>query len=255
MRGVEALVRAVRAELLALVGAVQFLTVLPLRRSWALTAADFGRAAAYYPAVGLALGALLRALGAFAGAVWPRPLAQAVLLAAWVGLTGALHLDGFLDLCDGLFGGRDAAARLRIMRDERLGAFAFAGGSLLLLLKLSALSAEPAGRGVLLAPALGRSAMVLAIVSFPYARKEGLGLAVKLGTSWERAGVAALTGLGASLLALGWLGLLAFALAVILALALGRWLQAKLGGLTGDCYGAICEVVELAVLLFAAAVA
>ena len=63
------------------------------------------------------------------------------MLAAWVVLTGALHLDGFLDAADGLLGGFTPERRLEIMRDERRGAYALAGGILLMLLQYSTLNA------------------------------------------------------------------------------------------------------------------
>src|SRR5205807_1735228 len=91
------------------------------------------------------------------GLVWPPGISAALVLLAWVLATGALHLDGFLDSCDGLFGAQLPEKRLRIMMDERVGAFAVVGASLLLLIKYLALSGiEERLSAYLLAPALGR---------------------------------------------------------------------------------------------------
>ncbi|NCA91441.1 MAG: adenosylcobinamide-GDP ribazoletransferase, partial [Gammaproteobacteria bacterium] len=90
--------------------ALQFLTRLPVRLTGELSAADLGRSLLYYPLVGLLLGGLLVAGGwLLAGGglltgVAP-VLAAALVLSLWVGLTGALHLDGLADMIDAWAGG------------------------------------------------------------------------------------------------------------------------------------------------------
>ena len=122
-----------------------------------------------------------------------RRVTAALVLAAWVLGTGALHLDGFLDSCDGLFGGHTPEARLRIIRDERAGAFAVIGGILLLLLKYAALAGNPDPLAALVvAPVLGRWGMAVAVVCFPYGRAEGLGRAMKDHAGWPQAVFASL---------------------------------------------------------------
>src|SRR3990172_5460697 len=143
--------------------ALNFLTALRLPGAASAGARQLGGAVGFFPLVGL--------------------LVAALLLSLWILLSGALHLDGFLDACDGLFGGRSPEQRLHIMRDEAIGAFAFAGGAILLLLKFTALQ-ETAPAALLLAPTLGRWAMALCIVAFPYARPEGLGSAMKAHAGW-----------------------------------------------------------------------
>ena len=64
------------------------------------------------------------------------------MLTLWIVLTGALHMDGFLDTCDGLLGGSNSVKRMEIMRDERVGAYALSGGALLLLIKFSTLAID-----------------------------------------------------------------------------------------------------------------
>ena len=106
--------------------------------------------------------------------VFPGSVAAALVLVAWVALTGALHLDGFLDACDGLLGGGTPEERLRIMRDERVGAFALAGGILLLLVKYSALAAVPGAPPHWCLPALWALGDDAAVVIFPVcARRRG----------------------------------------------------------------------------------
>ena len=120
----------------------------------------------------------------------------ALLLTLWIVLTGALHLDGFLDTCDGLLGGSDPGKRMEIMRDERVGAYALSGGALLLLIKFSTLASFGARvDALLLAPVLGRWAMTLALTSFPYARSEGLGREMKNYAGRRQAAIASIIGL------------------------------------------------------------
>ena len=95
--------------------ALQFLTVVPpvVRRPF--TSAELGRAVGWFAFVGLILGAFLAGADLALSLVLPRSVTAAVILVLWVLVTGALHLDGLLDSCDGLFGGRTPEARLRIM--------------------------------------------------------------------------------------------------------------------------------------------
>ena len=165
--------------------------------------------------------------------------------------SGALHLDGFLDACDGLLGGQTPQARLEIMKDERVGAFALAGGILLLLMKYSALAGiEGISPALILAPVLSRWAMAAAIFAFPYARPEGLGKAMKDHTTMRQVLVATLFATGISVFILGWPGLAAAGLALLVMLGAARITLRRIPGLTGDLYGAINELVEAAVLLF-----
>ena len=127
----------------AFLTAVQFLLVSPAFIKRPFTAQELGAAVGFYPLVGLILGGVLLAADYGLSFFMPPLVRAALVLALWVILTGALHLDGFLDACDGLFGGYSPETRLEIMRDERVGAFALAGGALLLLLKFSTLSAIP----------------------------------------------------------------------------------------------------------------
>jgi len=242
-----------RAVLAPPVLAVQFLTVVPLPLSVPAAPADLGRALGLFPLIGAALGLALAGLDAALRLALPPAVAGVLVVAAGALLTGGLHLDGLMDSADGVFGGRTPVRRLEIMRDSRVGSFGVLAGVFQVLLKVTALAALGAGvRGQALIAALvaGRLALVLAVWLFPYARPDGLGAGFKAGV--RPAGVAAavaLAVLGCGL-ALGPAGLLLLAAAGGVAALAGRWLAARLGGgLTGDTYGALCEVAEVAVLL------
>jgi adenosylcobinamide-GDP ribazoletransferase len=229
--------------------AFTFLTIVPLGQ---LPERPPGHAFAYFPLVGLAIGGLLLLLHSLS----PSELRPWVLLLAWVVITGGLHLDGLGDSCDGLLAHTSAELRLSIMKDPRAGNWAVIGLIVVLLGKLTALAHAPAW-AILAAPVWGRWAMVLAALAFPYGRpgahslgayfREGLGRAQWVGATafaFLSLGLLALSGL------IDPLALLGAPLALLLALGGGRWAARRLGGgLTGDVYGAICELTELVMLV------
>jgi adenosylcobinamide-GDP ribazoletransferase len=244
---------AVGEWLTPLAAAVQFLTLAPplVRRPFTLV--ELGRSVGWFSLVGLLIGGLLAGLDWCLAWAFPPGVTAALVLAAWVLCTGALHLDGFLDTCDGLFGDQTPEARLRIMRDERAGAFAVIGGVLLLLLKYAALAGNPERlAGLLIAPVVGRWGMTLAVVAFPYGRAEGLGRAMKDHAGWPQillASVVAVAVVGGIAVATGWRAFLTLPLAGVMTWSVGRFARRRLPGLTGDIYGALCELLEVMVLL------
>lgn len=229
--------------------ALQFLSSLPVTLPGMPTAEQNGRSLLFYPLVGLLFGVLLWGLDALLQGSQPL-LHAALLLAAWVCLSGGLHLDGLADSADAWLGGfGDRERTLSIMKDPRSGPIAVVTLVLVLLLKFCALLAlVEAGQGVLLilAPVIGRAAMLALFLDTPYVRRGGLGQALKDHLPRPAAGwVLAGTALGCLLLG-GWLPLLVAALAFF---ALRRSMLRRLGGTTGDTAGALLELLELAVVL------
>ena len=237
-----------------ILAAVQFLTVAPPLVRRPFTAQELGGSVGWFPLIGVLLGGFLAALDWLLALAFPSGVTAALVLAAWVLCTGALHLDGFLDSCDGLFGGQTPESRLRIMRDERAGAFAVIGGVLLLLLKYAALAGLSDRLTVLIvAPVVGRWGMALAVVCFPYGRDEGLGRAMKDHAGWQQVVLASFVVVavivGATFTADHWRAPLALLLAGVGTWAVALFVLRRLPGLTGDIYGALCELLEVVVLL------
>jgi adenosylcobinamide-GDP ribazoletransferase len=229
--------------------ATGFLTVLPVAGT---QTGSMSPARAYFPLVGLVLGGLLAGLDLAAGQVLPPAVVGALLLAALLVLTRALHTEGFLDTCDGLLGGHDRESRLSILRDSHVGAFAVVGGISLLLLKWTLLLGIPESERIgllILFPCLSRFAMVAAMAVYPYARTQGLGSSFKVGANWRQLAFALVTAAVAAALLLGLGGLLLLTISTGVALGLGLWFRRLLGGMTGDTYGATNEVAEVTVLL------
>lgn len=244
-----------RLLLFSFLTALHFLTTLPIPLWREIQGEDIARSVRYFPLVGVILGGILALLAALLGGwLGLSPLAVAVLLViAHLMLTGALHFDGFLDSCDGLFGYRTPERRLEIMRDSRVGSFAVAGGWALLSLKFVGITQLPPDlltRGLLIAPLLGRWALVLAVVIFPYGRESGLGLVYKQYNTKRELALAAVGVVLLSGLILQWVGLFLLLAASVLAWLIGRWVMTKLpAGLTGDSYGAIAELTEAVIWL------
>lgn len=247
----------------ALLAAVRFLTTLPVPGAPGLRDADWGQTTAWYPAVGVLLGAILAGLDWGLRWIWPGGVAAALLLVTWVVLTGALHLDGFVDCCDALLVPVSRDRRLEILRDVHVGAFGLVGGALLLLTKYAALAALPDMMrlpALLLIPTLGRWGMAGALLLYPYARAgPGLGRRAKAGAGRRQLIVATITALLVTALAwwsgLGWVAPLLLLLAALAVFVTAQWIQAKIGGLTGDACGALCELVETVSLVALAALA
>lgn len=229
--------------------AIAFLTLFPV-------APDgdhrMGPARAYFPLVGLALGAVLAGLDSVARHVMPAPVVGTLLVTALMMMTRALHTEGFLDACDALFGGFSTAKRLEILRDSHVGAYAVVGGICLLLLKWTLLTDMPEGLRpalLLLFPCLSRCGMLTTMAAFPYVRQQGTGTSFQAGARGRQIAFGVATAAAAGVLLQGVAGLVLLATTLIFSLALGRWMTRLLGGMTGDTYGAVNEVAEVIVLL------
>lgn len=231
--------------------ALQFLTRLPVRLPGVPTPAETGRSLLWYPFVGLLIGGLLLFGYALTSSV-AVSLQAALLLAAWVWLSGGLHLDGLADTADAWVGGYgDRERTLEIMKDPACGPIGVISLVLLLLLKWAALVALlEAGQWVvlLLAPWLGRWVLPLLLLTTSYVRPGGMGQ--MLSDHMPRRSLPALLALHAlAMLLCGWTGLLGVLVAILVWTVVRHYLRERLGGTTGDTAGALVELVEMSVLL------
>lgn len=249
--------------------AIGFLTILPMGSGRTPQGAGLASARGWFPTVGLLIGTALAALevsfrwihtvGSPGGpmAASAQVLLGAVVATALVIMTRALHLDGFMDTCDALLGGTSPGHRRRILKDPHVGAFAVAGAGCLILTKTAAISALPWQSRpwtLILVPCLSRGAMLLVMEWFPYVGGGGLGSRF-LRNRGRGQMVFGLTVTGvAGLVLVGPWSLAMLALAAMVGWSVGAWATRLMGGVTGDVYGAVNEVVEAAALLFAALV-
>ncbi|HWR40047.1 MAG TPA: adenosylcobinamide-GDP ribazoletransferase [Patescibacteria group bacterium] len=230
---------------------LQFLTRLRLVRQDDWSPAGFGRSVKFFPLVGAVIGLVLAGTGWLGANLLPPHVLGAVLVLAWVMVTGGLHCDGLMDTMDGVFSGRDRERMLEIMKDSRVGANGVVAFVLTYLLKWSLLVDLPVPMlvpALFTAPVAARMAMVMAISAFAYARPDGMGKAFAVYAGRPTQIFAVLS--AALLLApLGWPAVAGGVSAALFALLFGRYVSCRLGGLTGDVYGAVAELSEVVVLV------
>ncbi|HEY0212287.1 MAG TPA: adenosylcobinamide-GDP ribazoletransferase [Paenirhodobacter sp.] len=236
----------IRTVLAQLQLAVMLLTRLPAGRL-PDPVPQIGAAAWAFPLAGLGPGLIGAGVMAAALAMGLAPgLAAGLALAAQVAVTGALHEDGLADFADGVWGGRDRAGRLAIMRDSRIGSFGAVALILATGLRWQALAvlADPV---VMVAVAVASRVAPVALMAWlPPARAEGLGHSAR-GGGLAGLGLALLFGAGAMIFLPG--GTMALAVAVAAVTGLGALARARLGGQTGDVLGTGQQVAEITLLL------
>ena len=232
--------------------ALQFLTRLPTPAQGEIDARQLGYSLAWYPLVGLLLGAILWGAALLLQGQ-DSLLGAAILLALWVALTGALHLDGLADSFDAWVGGLgDRERTLAIMKDPASGPVGVTALVLLLLLKFAALAALLRGGemlALLVVAPLARSGVALLFISTPYVRAGGLGEALAHHAPPGVVLFGALAVAGLAVLGLGWTGVAVLLAAGLLWVWLRRAVMERLGGFTGDIAGALLELLECAALL------
>jgi len=238
--------------------AFQFLTIIPLPFTvrWR-DEREIGRAMSVFPLVGLALGGLLTALDLLLTPQLPAGIVAALLLLTLTAVTGALHLDGVADVCDGLAARGDRERFLAVMKDSRTGAVGVVGLVILLLLKWQAIASLPTGvrwQALLLAPTLGRLAMVAVAANARRARTDGLGAACVAGAGWIQLTLAMMIAGVSALVLLGRPGAGALAIALVTAYGIRTWSHHRLGGVTGDIIGCAGELSETLCLVLTTAV-
>lgn len=264
-----------------ILAAFQFLSRFPVRAELDFEGGLLRRSVKYYPLVGFAIGLAVWAAAILASMVMPPLPAAVITLLVWVWLTGGLHLDGFMDSADALLSYRTREKMLEIMKDSRVGAMGVLACVLWLLLKVSLIysllahyDAGPLGIGLLTAPIWSRAFMAYAMRFWPKAREGGglaghfLGLGKKDITL--TALISVLLTMGSLLLVvlsfyivpagerivIHWLSYIIYlvvhpVMAWVAGSIIAGRMSSKLGGLTGDTYGALNEILETGLLLVA----
>ncbi|MFC6331053.1 adenosylcobinamide-GDP ribazoletransferase [Paenibacillus septentrionalis] len=253
---------------LACIAAFQFLTRIPIPIEVSFDKQTLQRSVLFFPVVGVVLGVIVSGMAALLAYVAPPSIAAVLTLALWVFLTGGLHLDGLMDTADGVLSGRSREQMLDIMKDSRVGAFGVLAACFVLLLKFAGLQylfqqhIEQQLSITWLLLAIGAATtwsrwwMVISISSWKPARPSGLGELFN-GVKLNHVSIATAISLFIYLMALMiyvsttggnlyyvWLSLLIPVCTAIVGWLIAKWLKRKLGGLTGDTYGAMNEIVE-----------
>jgi adenosylcobinamide-GDP ribazoletransferase len=233
-----------------LLGAVQFLTRVPVRTK---TAVPHDRVVPWMPLVGALIGASIGGIAVGLGRLVPPAVAAMGAIAVGLLITGAFHEDGLADTADAFGGGASRERRLEILKDSRHGTYGVAAlcTSIVLRWVSAATIASSAAlfAGFVASHALGRTAAVGAMTIVPPAAEAGLGAdhARRLRAVPTALGV--LAGLAVVVLVGGWWSAVMVGAALVAAAATAWLAVRKIGGLVGDVLGAIEQVVECIVLV------
>ncbi len=232
---------------------LQFFTRIPIHAEIAAEEGDFAKGIVYFPVVGLIIGSfnllIYKAAELIAGGLFP----AVCCLLANTAITGALHLDGIADTCDGIFSSRSRDRMLEIMRDSRIGTngtLAILFDVLLRLALLNSMGGTPVMLSILLAPVIAKTLVVLLISISIYARPgQGMGTLFLGKLSTARTMAAYAIGAGLTLIFLKLWGLVVLLACMIICLGFKQMVYVKIQGMTGDTLGAANEVIEIAVLI------
>jgi adenosylcobinamide-GDP ribazoletransferase len=232
--------------------ALQLLTRIPVPAQPYPTPQDWGRSILAYPLVGLLIGVLLVLMHWLLSDTDPGVQA-ALLLLVWTLITGGVHIMGLANSADAWAGGHgDRQRTLEIFKDPRSGPAAMMVVMLTLIMKFAALSvlvAESALEIILLAPVLGRSAIAALLLNTPYAKTDEVGAERAANVPKQAVGWTLLAVAAGTLFLVGWGGLILLFLLLVAGYVLRRMMIHRIGGLTSDIAGAICELTEAGVLM------
>lgn len=235
-------IAGIRKEWRALADAVTFYTIVPLPPQWQ---GDFSRIAHWSSWIGGAVGGSLALFNLLLSLLQvPRLICAVATAIAWLVVTGGLHLDGAMDVADGL--AVDGKRRLTVMQDSHTGAFGVMAAIAILGLKIAAIAEGGTGWGLVLAACWGRWGQLMAIACYPYLKPTGKGAFHRRGIRlpqdilWITLGVSVWEGIYGR----GGGALATTAMGMAISLGTGYYFYRRLGGQTGDSYGAVVEWTE-----------
>ncbi len=233
--------------------AVQFLTTIPIPGNYVHEEKDLGRSMIFYPIVGLLIGIVTSASYRLVSHFFIPAVSLAVVFVISILLTGGLHLDGFADMCDGFYAGKDKSGILSIMKDSHIGTMAVLGIFCLLLLKLvmmfSLLLKNSLIPAFLIVPVISRGLMALVAGLYPYARTDGTAKPFIENIGRMEMSGAAILVLAISYCVVGVAGIYVTLGTLVVAFVFLHCVKSKIGGITGDILGSVNEISEISALV------
>jgi adenosylcobinamide-GDP ribazoletransferase len=239
------------------ISALQFLTRVPVPAQ-PYAADSLARSVKFFPLVGAIVGGAVALLHLLIAPHLPRAVAALLVLLFLVLVTGCLTEDGLADAADGFGGGRDREQILLILRDSRIGSYGAAALALSLFGRVLLISSLPL---TTIAPYLISAQVLCRWTTLPlsYFLPPARGGSAD-GCNGQGARIAGLTSIGtliggtlfAFALTAVLLGIHAVApivCVVALTLLTGLYYKQRIGGITGDCFGATIQLAEIGVYL------
>jgi adenosylcobinamide-GDP ribazoletransferase len=231
----------------ALLIGLQFLTYLPIHNE-RVEARQLARSYYFYPLIGFLIGLAAVVLLHVLALVFPLSFTVTLVLAFLIWISGGLHEDGLADAADGMGGGWTRDQRLDIMKDRRIGAFGATVLILALLSKFAALTSMSASRldaAIISAQILGRW-VFLPLAYFNPPAREGLASQFMQGLAGRVVVAGTILSAGAVIFIDRHYGAVSLGVAAAIIVAASIYFRRRIGGLTGDCFGATFQFVEIA---------
>ncbi|KPU46275.1 cobalamin synthase [Oxobacter pfennigii] len=231
---------------------LQFFTRIPINKEVPVEPEDFRGGSIFFPVVGLVVGLINLAVYYLARHTGNYMFAAILAVLSWASITGALHLDGLSDTCDGIFSSRTKDKMLEIMKDSRIGAMGALSLIFAVFVKISliwGLSYSQALYTLIIAPVIARTSMLYGITIAKYPREKGLGQTFIGNVTIKEFSIGLII-----------CSIIVFPLAKLYTLVLlfmvfavpmffNDYFEKKLGGMTGDTLGALCEIQEILCML------
>ena len=230
--------------------ALAFLTRIPINHGPQIS---LRRSAALFPLVGAFIGLIGGFVFYLSSAILPPLVSASISILVTVAITGAFHLDGLADICDGLIGGWNREERLKILKDSRHGTYGVAAISLQLILQvclLSALSPRDGLFTLIVLHTLSRLVPIFLMLIPATSGHDGMGASVsrEIGAREPLVGSLITVLLIAPIMGLNFLLLSAILFLTLSIFAL--WVIRKIGGMVGDAFGAGEQISETMILFF-----
>ena len=230
--------------------ALAFLTRIPINHGPQIS---LRRSAALFPLVGAFIGLIGGFVFYLSSAILPPLVSASISILVTVAITGAFHLDGLADICDGLIGGWNREERLKILKDSRHGTYGVAAISLQLILQvclLSALSPRDGLFTLIVLHTLSRLVPIFLMLIPATSGHDGMGASVsrEIGVREPLVGSLITVLLIAPIMGLNFLLLSAILFLTLSIFAL--WVIRKIGGMVGDAFGAGEQISETMILFF-----
>ncbi|MCR3955823.1 MAG: adenosylcobinamide-GDP ribazoletransferase [Gudongella sp.] len=232
-----------------LILALQFFTRIPIKKEVSFQGKNIGRSLFFLPIIGLAMG-MLAAVPVIFLSEYSKGISALLSVMILAILTGGLHMDGLADTFDGFLSGREKARVMEIMKDSTLGAFGAVALIFLIVSKLMAVHELPAEYwvGIPLSLANARLAAGYVISTKKNAREEGLGVLFRSSGAGRNVLLSGVVLLGITLI-INPMFLIPLGGSLLVGELIAMWAYRKIGGMTGDVYGAVIELCEVASLI------